>query len=104
MKNTFKIESDCLDITRRLKQIDKDYFVVRNCNNGTFELHNNAQAGDSYCLTFPFDTLDERAIDFARKTSVQNSEELFKEMEKENAQLQKQAVKDILNGFLKGGM
>lgn len=104
MKNTFKIESDCLNITGRLKQIDKDYFVVRNTDNNTFELHNSSQKGDSFCLTFPFETLDERALDYTRKTSVQNSEALFKEMEKENAQLHNRAVKQVLNGFLKGEM
>ena len=43
MNKSFEIYSDCQDIVKRLKEIDKDYFVVYNITRKTFELHNRAQ-------------------------------------------------------------
>lgn len=97
MKRSIEIESDCLCIVERIKAIDKDYYVVYNLDKKCFELHSHLQAGNSYCLTFPFDTLDERCVDFVLKTRVQNSDMLFEEMERENAINEKRQIKKILN-------
>ena len=99
MRKSFEVDSDCLDIIRRIKAIDEEYFVVFNQITNCFELHNRSQCGDSYCLTFPFDTLDERAVDFVLKTRVQNSDKLFEEMERENRELEKRQIKSTLNDF-----
>ena len=80
MKKSFEIYSDCLDIVKRLKEIDKDYFVVYNIERKTFELHNRAQERDTFCLTLPYDTLDERAIFLTKKTLSKKRDELFKEI------------------------
>lgn len=98
-KKLFEIESDCLDIVKRIRAIDKDYFVMFDLQSKTFELHNHAQGKGTFCLTFPFDALDERAVDFTRKTRVQNSDALFEEMEAENRALEKARMKKILNDF-----
>ena len=98
MKKSFEIESDCLDIIKRIKSIDKDYFVVFNPKKQKFELHNRAQRY-SYCLTFPFSQLDERAYLLTLKTRVQNSDKLFEEMERENAKLEKKKIKEVLDDF-----
>ncbi len=99
MKQSFEIESDCLDIVGRIKAIDKDYFVVFDLPTKMFQLHNHGQGRCTYCLTFPFDCLDERAVDFTLKTRVQNSDALFEEMEAENKRLQLAKAKEILNDF-----
>jgi hypothetical protein len=96
MKKSFEIESDCLDIIKRIKSIDKDYFVKYN-QDGKFELHHRGQGRNTYCLTFPFDELDERAYLHTLKTRVQNSDEIFKEMERENLKLMEKQTKKILN-------
>ena len=98
-KKLFEIESDCLDIVRRIRSIDKDYFVMFNLDSKKFELHNHAQGKGTYCLTFPFDVLDERAVDFTKKTRVENSDALFEEMEAENRALERAKMKQILNDF-----
>lgn len=98
-KKLFEIESDCLDIIKRLRAIDKDYFVLFNSDNHKFELHNHAQGKGTYCLTFPFDVLDERAVTFTKKTRVQNSDAIFQEMEAENRALERAKAKQILNDF-----
>ena len=96
-KELFEIESDCLDIVRRIKSIDKDYFVMFDLQTQKFELHNHAQGKGTYCLTFPFDVLDERAVTFTKKTRVQNSDAIFQEMEAENRALERAKAKQILN-------
>ncbi len=98
MKMSFKIESDCLDIVKRIQAIDKDYFVLFNPTCQKFELHNSAQK-NSYCLTFPYDCLDERAVTFVLKTRVQNADELFAQMEAENEKIKQKQIKEILNDF-----
>lgn len=99
MKKSFIVESDCLDIVQRIKAIDKDYFVVFNLQTGKFELHHAAQGKGTYCLTFPFDVLDERAYLHVLKTRVQNSDALFEEMERQNKLLEKRQINQILNDF-----
>ena len=98
MKKSFEIESDCFDIVKRIKEIDKDSFVVRNLERNVFELHSLGQGQSSYCLTLP-DVLDERALDLVLKTRVQNFDELIAEMERENAQLEKRQAKEVFDDF-----
>lgn len=94
-----EIKNDLFDIANRLKQIDKDYFVLFNTNKKVFELHAKNQAYNSYCLTFPFDVLDERAITLTLKTRVQNKEKLIKEMEEQNQELKKQEEQKLLRSY-----
>ena len=95
---SFEIESDCLDIVKRIKSIDKSYFVVFNTSKQAFELHSHGQR-NTYCLTFPYSTLDERAVDLTLKTRVRNSDALFAEMEAENQKAFKANCSQILNDF-----
>lgn len=101
MKKSFEIESDCLEIVRRIKDIDEQYFVKFDPEKHKFELHHRAQR-NTYCLTFPFDQLDERAVSYVLKTRVQNSDEIFKSMEEENRKLRERQVKEILEDFKEG--
>lgn len=99
MKKSFEIESDCLDIVKRIKAVDKDYFVVFDVVKQKFQLHCRSQGKNTYCLTFPFDSLDERAYLHVLKTRVQNSDEIFKIMDAENTRLQEKNVKKVLDDF-----
>lgn len=98
MRKLLEIKSDCLCIVERLKEIDPTYFVVLNLDSQKFELHSHAQK-NTYCLTFPFDTLDERALTMTLQTRVQNSDQLFEQMEKENQRQREKNFKEILSGF-----
>lgn len=99
MKKLFKIESDCLDIIKRIKSIDKNYFVVFDLDLKQYQLHNSGQFHNSYCLTFPFDCLDERAYLHVLKTRVQNSDSLFEEIDRQNKLLEKKQINQVLNNF-----
>lgn len=97
-KKLFEIKSDCLDIVKRIKAIDKDYFVVYDASKDNFQLHHRKQKM-TYCLTFPFDRLDERAVFYTLKTRVQNCEDLIKYLDFYNSQKEEANYKKILNNF-----
>ena len=99
MKRLFEICDDCLGVVERLKQRDKDYVLMRNADRGVFELHNLAQRGNSYCLSFAYEQIDERMIVDVLRTRVENSDALFREMEAENRKNQERQIKQILNDF-----
>ena len=94
-----EIKSDTLFVSNRLKEIDPSYYVVFNTIKGKYELHSNNQIGCSYCLTSPYDGLDERLIDLAKKTRRNNLSNLLSEIDRENEKLQKQNQKKILEGL-----
>lgn len=84
MKNLLIIEGDTYFIGERLKEIDKDYFVVFNLIRNKYEVHVKGQAGNSYAFTVPYPNLDERTINFALKTRSQNRDKIIEEIEKDN--------------------
>ena len=51
----------------------------------------------SYCLTFPFDCLDARAVEHARKTRVENEEKIIEEIDRENKRLEKKLINEEIN-------
>lgn len=87
-----EIFSDLYDIAKRLKQIDANYRVFYNNKKQKFELHRDSGGKVSYQLTFPFDTLDARAIEHCLKTRKQRAMQLLQEIEKENILLEKQRI------------
>lgn len=91
----FIITHDVFNIAKRLKQIDKKYFIVFNSVNGKFEIHFKRQAG-TLELILPYNSLDERTIVHVLKTKIERSSELLKEMEEQNILLQKKAEKNLL--------
>lgn len=97
MKNQIVIEGDVLDILGRLKEIDDSYFIVFNLNRKKFEVHSSSQKGGTYAFTIPFDCLDDRTIDFARKTSIYRKDEVIKEIDRQNEKLQKDMLNDAVD-------
>ena len=82
-------------IPERLREIDPDYFVLRDLDKGVFEIHNSAQPDTTYCLTLPFSELDARTLELVRKTQVSNAARLIVEMDSENEALQNEKTRDI---------
>lgn len=81
-----EIDGDVYFIAERLKEIDFNYFILYNTKKKCYEIHHHGQS-DTYCLTVPYDELDERTIDFVNKTRVENRDRLFAELEKENLKI-----------------
>lgn len=66
-----QVTRDLYDISRRIREIDRFYRIMFDCRSEKFEVHNLRQAGNTYCLTVPFDRLDERTLTLVRKTVSQ---------------------------------
>ncbi len=79
-----KVTHDVYDITNRIKSIDRDYYFIFDTSKKVYELHNSNQIGSSYCLTLPYESLDERAINLALQTSIKNIEKIFKKIDYDN--------------------
>jgi NH3-dependent NAD+ synthetase len=82
------IKSDLFNIGGRLKQIDKNYFIVRNHQTAEFEVHYKGQIGGTFALSIPYDKLDERTLKRVRETSIEYAQNIFSEMERNNAKLE----------------
>ena len=79
-----KLTYDVYNIAKRIKEIDKGYYIVFNTSKGKFEVHNSSQIGGSYCLTLPYTCLDERTLGYVRKTSVANIDYVLNKIENDN--------------------
>lgn len=79
-----KLGTDVYNIAKRIKEIDKDYYIVFNTSNNKFEVHNSNQIGSSYCLTLPYACLDARALEYVQKTSSANIDYVLNKIENDN--------------------
>lgn len=91
-----KITSDVYNISNRIKNIDRNYFIVYNTSKRCFEVHNKQQK-NTYCVTLPYKTLDERTLNYTLKTRSQNLSKILISIEQQNAEREKQAIRDTLN-------
>lgn len=76
------VTGDALDIVERLKELYDGYFVMLNRRTQKYELHVSGQRCTLGC-EFPFETLDARAIEYARRHERERIDEYMREMEKE---------------------
>ena len=95
----FKVKSDVFNISKRIKEIDRSYYIVFNTSSNNFEVHSESQLDNSYCLTLPFSELDERTLTLTRKTQSANIERILEEIELGNAlrenELKRKAVSNV---------
>ena len=96
MKNQILLENDPYYISSRIKEVDESYFIVYSKKRNVFELHSSCQLFSTYALTIPYDQLDERTIFLARKTRRENSDELIRKMDEDNARLEKKMRNNAL--------
>lgn len=97
MKNLLIIENDNYFINQRLKEIDKDYFLVFNLDSKKYEVHVLGQKGGSYAFTIPYNSLDERTLILARKTRVENMDNIISEIDEENEKIFSSLIKQHVN-------
>ena len=86
MKSLVKIEKDLFSIADRLKEIDGRYEVYRNTVAHRFEVY----VERALQFVVPFQKLDARTLEFARKTRIERAEKILKEMDEVNARIEKQ--------------
>ncbi len=79
-----EVKHDLYNIANRIKSISPDYFIEY--KGGEYSLHTK-RLRPTYILTFPYKTLDQRALTYTLKTRVQNLDRLIKEIDQENQRL-----------------
>lgn len=94
MKNL--IVHDLFNIAKRLRQIDKKYFVLRNKKLHRFEIHYKGK-NSTLQLVLPYKNLDKRTLDLVLKTRVENRQKLFRQMEENNQKLIKNSTKKLVD-------
>ena len=80
-----KIKNGVFNIQKRLKRIDKTYYVVYNKKTKEYEVHSTKQK-NSYCFSFPY--YDMRLISYAMKTSVKNFSQIMEDIKLNNEQIE----------------
>lgn len=83
-----KLASDVYNISNRIKEIDKDYYIVYNTSKKQFEVHNSNQIGSSYCLALPYSELDNRTLNYVLKTRSSNIDKILAKIDNDNKLLQ----------------
>ena len=91
------VTSHVTDIPGRLKAVDSHYFVMLNAHTQRFEIHDGTQPGGTLCCVLPFDTLDERAVEYARRYHVSRLYETAREIDAYNERLEQAAQRDYLS-------
>ena len=93
------VKSDALGIIDRLKMWNKKYEIYYNLKSKKYMLYlfENELKPSAYCLTYPFDQIDERMIDYTLKSEIQNRKAYLKEIEESNALLLKKEQNKIKN-------
>lgn len=83
-----KIMQDVYNISKRIKFIDRYYYVVYDTSKHKFEVHNSQQLATTYCLTLPYNQLDERTLKYVRQTQTANIDEILDKIENDNNSLE----------------
>lgn len=99
MKYLKPIDGDVYNISRRIKEIDKGYFIVRNFNDQVFEVHNSKNKGRTFCFTVPYPELDERTIVHCKKTAIARADLIIKEIERANEKAEKAEKKEAFEKY-----
>ena len=81
-----KIESDVFDIVERIKEIDEGYYILFDLTKDRFELHNSNQP-NTFCLTIPYDEIDERLVGLIFKSNIANIDSIINDIDNNNNKL-----------------
>lgn len=90
------IKHDVFNIVKKLKKIDKKYFIVYNLNSKKFEIHYKNSA-NTLQLVLPYTQLDSRTLDLVLKTSVEHQKKLLDDMEKNNQKIEHEKQNRLLD-------
>ena len=85
------VVSHVCDIPARLKRVSPGFFVMLNTRTQRYEIHDAAQRPSTLACSLPFDALDARAVEYARRYHVARLEETAREVEAHNERLEREA-------------
>ena len=99
MEKLFEVREDLFDISARIKSIDEYYKIYFNGDTRRFELHNTRKT-PTFQLTFPFERLDKRALDYTLESAVKNRELILKKIEEHNAKVEKEKSQKLFEKIM----
>ena len=91
------VTSHATDIPARLKEIRPEYFIMLNTRTQRFEIHDAGQRDGTLACVLPFDALDARALEYARRYHVSRLAETAREIDDFNERLEREAQKRHLD-------
>ena len=94
-----KINSDVYNISKRILDIDKDYYIVYNTSTKKYEVHCSSQKDTTYCVTVPYSTLDERTLNYVYQTSSKNIDKILSKIESDNISQENAQIDGVLSQF-----
>ena len=96
-KGLIPVLNNVYDIPVRLKEVNRDFFVMFNTRKQKFEIHCASQPFDTLACVLPFDELDARAINYVREFARERTEHLAEEIERYNEELDKKQKAALLD-------
>lgn len=84
---------DLFDLYKRIREIDKNYVLLKNKMNGKIEVHNFNQRGVSFVMEAK--PLDARLIEKLQKTRVENSVKFFRELDLQNEKIEREKFNSL---------
>ena len=76
-----KIYHDLFHIAERIRQIDQCYMIYWHAERERYEVYWH----DKLAFVVPFDTLDVRTLEYAKRTRRENADEIEREIDEGNA-------------------
>lgn len=96
-RNHIAVLSNATDIPVRLKEVNRDFFVMLNRNTQRYEIHCAKQICGTLACVLPFDALDERALVYVREHAAERTENIAAEVDSYNEHLVQQKERDIID-------
>ncbi len=94
-----KITNDLFNIANRIKQIDRNYFIVFNKKKLNYEVHNKKQIGGTLAFCIGKE-LNAFALKKAQLTSCKFAKKILKNLEEENFSLQQKQEQNFIDKHL----
>ena len=96
LKKPLKIvKNDLFNITRRIKEIDKNYFIAFNTKTKNFEVHNFCQSHSTFCF-IAGKQLNASVLTKTKITSVKYFLKNLKKMQEDNLKLTNKTEEEVL--------
>lgn len=83
------ITDDLYDIAARLRSIDEGYELYYDPARARYEVHGRG----ALQFVVPFDELDARTVEYAMQTRIARAEQLFEEVERNNAERDREQLR-----------
>lgn len=97
MDKSVLIKNDVHDIARRIRAIDRGYYVTYNCTRHRYEVHHTKNYPHSLALVLPYKQLDIRAVNYVLETRIERLDDISATIEKNNNILSEQRERAILD-------